>query len=260
MKNVIITILAILVLGMGGYLVYDKVIDKEVDSINKQQNSTVIENSNDNETILESNEFDANYISKEIDNIKKDQTINLVQKIEKILNLIHKDYYKIILGNEAKYICSLDQDNDYNCNFNYVIDSETFTSSLLVDKSESYIYDEKYIEIADNPDIEGITLSEYLNKLRYEAYSFKLKEKLGFDVFSGYAESIYNKYISDSAKVCIGYTNTKDYFYINVNEVNSPKEGWYYFDSTTGECSYMVRQVAQYKIDKNTYNYELIEK
>ena len=30
MKNVIITILAILVLGMGGYLVYDKVIDKDI--------------------------------------------------------------------------------------------------------------------------------------------------------------------------------------------------------------------------------------
>ena len=30
MKNIIITILAILVLGLGGYLVYDKVIDKDV--------------------------------------------------------------------------------------------------------------------------------------------------------------------------------------------------------------------------------------
>lgn len=37
MKNVIITILAILVLGLGGYLVYDKVVNKETPSINKNE-------------------------------------------------------------------------------------------------------------------------------------------------------------------------------------------------------------------------------
>ena len=36
MKNIIITILAILVLGLGGYLVYDKVINKEDVSIDEE--------------------------------------------------------------------------------------------------------------------------------------------------------------------------------------------------------------------------------
>ena len=43
-KNVVIVILLILVLGMGGYLVYDKVIDKDVDK--KENNTEKVENSN----------------------------------------------------------------------------------------------------------------------------------------------------------------------------------------------------------------------
>ena len=39
MKNVIITILAILVLGLGGYLVYDKVIDKEEKTPTEDENN-----------------------------------------------------------------------------------------------------------------------------------------------------------------------------------------------------------------------------
>lgn len=39
MKNIVITILAILVLGLGGYLVYDKVIDKDVKEENNKEQS-----------------------------------------------------------------------------------------------------------------------------------------------------------------------------------------------------------------------------
>ena len=53
MKNVIITILAMLVLGLGGYLVYDKVVvedkindDQNIETNNKKNNAT-IENNND---------------------------------------------------------------------------------------------------------------------------------------------------------------------------------------------------------------------
>lgn len=53
-KNIVIIILTILVLGLGGYLVYDKVIDKEEVSINENTQSNesdkVVENNNSTET------------------------------------------------------------------------------------------------------------------------------------------------------------------------------------------------------------------
>ena len=52
MKNVIMTILAMLVLGLGGYLVYDKVIDKDNENVNNE----VVEN-NQEETIEKENTY-----------------------------------------------------------------------------------------------------------------------------------------------------------------------------------------------------------
>ena len=70
MKNVVITILVILVLGLGGYLVYDKVIDKDVNE----------------EVQEESKEFDLAEAKKQLkkrylDNKKVDSIINISIKL-----------------------------------------------------------------------------------------------------------------------------------------------------------------------------------
>lgn len=58
-KNIVIIILTILVLGLGGYLVYDKVIDKEEFSTNEKTQSSesdkVVENNNSTE--IKGNKF-----------------------------------------------------------------------------------------------------------------------------------------------------------------------------------------------------------
>lgn len=52
MKNVVIIVLAILVLGLGGYLVYDKVIDKDVnEENNKEQKEEYTLLDKDNESV-----------------------------------------------------------------------------------------------------------------------------------------------------------------------------------------------------------------
>ena len=61
MKNIVITILAILVLGLGGYLVYDKVIDKDVkEEVKEEQNSTT-----NNNVEQEQNDTTNNYVEQE---------------------------------------------------------------------------------------------------------------------------------------------------------------------------------------------------
>jgi len=51
MKNVIITILAILVLGLGGYLVYDKVVNNNKSEVSNNENTNeVLEDQVNNDT------------------------------------------------------------------------------------------------------------------------------------------------------------------------------------------------------------------
>ena len=51
MKNVVITVLAVLVLGLGGYLVYDKVVDKKDKNVENTQN---VNKSSDTEKVQKS--------------------------------------------------------------------------------------------------------------------------------------------------------------------------------------------------------------
>ena len=251
MKNVIITILAILVLGLGGYLVYDKVIAKDEVTKEKEENNSIV----DDNVNVEKNEkeFDDELILNEIEKIKSDKSLNNIQKMENILNLIHNDYYSIVINAKPKYSCTYS--DMYNCSFNYKIGDTLVDDSFTFDSDMKYIYNTKYINITNDESVYGIKMYEYLNNLKFQAYSFKLEQNLGFDL-----SSLYNKYSLDNSNMCIGFTDTDDYFYVNINEVNSPKDGWYYLNYNTGECDYMVRQVAQYKIDKKTYVYELLEK
>lgn len=48
MKNVVIIILSMLVLGLGGYLVYDKVIDKKIENPTIENNDNVQDNNDKN--------------------------------------------------------------------------------------------------------------------------------------------------------------------------------------------------------------------
>ena len=59
MKNVIITILAILVLGMGGYLVYDKVNTKDDNEIKVESTNN---NKTENTDVVKTNDFDSKYV------------------------------------------------------------------------------------------------------------------------------------------------------------------------------------------------------
>lgn len=260
-KNIIIIILSILVLGMGGYLVYDKIIDKEEITSKEEkveQNKTTTENDNVQEEM-----FNADLTLQEIKEVKLDNTLNDVQKMEQISKLVDKDYYDI-LGVEPKYTCNLDT---FECSSTFELNGEKIVgSSITFEKDLNSIslygpYGWYYVNITEEPSENASDLSNYFNYLQYLSYEFKLKVKLGLDLNSGlYDESIYKKYSLNDSNVCIGYTNTENYFYININEVNTPRPGWYYFDYFTGECSNLVREAAQYKIDKKTYNYELIEK
>lgn len=257
-KNIIIIILSILVLGLGGYLVYDKVIDKEDSQVKDDVTNKVETDDKEQEE-----RFNAELTLQKIKEVKLDNTLNDIQKMEKIAKLIDKDYYAI-LGVEPNYTCNLEL---YECSSSYELNDEKIGGSSI--SFEKYLnsiglygpYGWYYVNVTDEPSDNASDLSNYFNYLQYLSYEFKLKEKLGLDLNSGlYEESIYKKYSLDDSNVCIGYTNTEEYFYININEVNTPKPGWYYFDYFTGECSNLVRQAAQYKIDKKTYDYELIEK
>lgn len=73
MKNIIITILAILVLGLGGYLVYDKVIDKDVkeevkNESNKKEKEeyTLIDKNNESVQFLYSYRAINSYMDKKL--------------------------------------------------------------------------------------------------------------------------------------------------------------------------------------------------
>jgi len=52
-KNVVIIILSILVLGLGGYLVYDKVLEKEETNVNNKNEEEIVEQQYDEITIEE---------------------------------------------------------------------------------------------------------------------------------------------------------------------------------------------------------------
>ena len=107
MKNVIITILTILVLGMGGYLVYDKVIDK--DQITKEQEG-IKENQKEptNEVLIEQkdstyfNEYlkaflscDGIFVSRNTENFSNKDISNFVSRYYNFLGYGDNNGYKV---------------------------------------------------------------------------------------------------------------------------------------------------------------------
>lgn len=106
MKNVIITILAILVLGLGGYLVYDKVIDKEGaatgnNEIKEEQNTTndvTIEQKDAayfNEYLKAFLSCDGLFISRNTENFSNKDISNFVSRYYNFLGYDVEGGYKV---------------------------------------------------------------------------------------------------------------------------------------------------------------------
>lgn len=260
-KNIFIIVLSVLVLTMAGYLVYDKIFyqDNKVKNNPNQTPNNYIESeqdklANQNKSIEEK----AEDIAKQIETTKTDQKLNDVEKAEKIATLIYSDYNKI-LDYSINYECNKDKElNSYICEGKDQYNNES---------KQHFNFDTDITVLAAYPAMvkldltasENYTkLNEYLNFLEYDAYKIQFEKKNNITI--NYDEKLYSTFSLTAENACIGYTNERNYIYININKVNGNKLGWYMFNKFTGECSNLVKTIAQYKIDKQTYTYELIEK
>ena len=82
MKNIIITILVMLVLGLGGFLVYDKVIDKKEEVSNQEETNEKVENAEEN--VYTYKDVAGNYYYEQ--EVKDDERPGLMQRFGLILS------------------------------------------------------------------------------------------------------------------------------------------------------------------------------
>lgn len=231
--------------------------DKQSEINNDEKNDDETNDNNKNQP----NEFATDVIMEKIEKIKKEVSLTDIQKAENIINLIYKEHFNVISGTDAKFICKLDEDEYATApEIRYICEYDGY--GVIFKKDFSSMREDREIVLSDDyveEEFVGWNLEQFLNYLRFSAYKSNLNQKLKTAGFDFYDDRIYNKYNLTDKNRCLGYTDSTDYFYINVNEVNGPKLGWYYSDETTGECAYMVRQAFQFKIDKKTYGYEIVE-
>lgn len=181
MKNIVITMLTILVLGLGGYLVYDKVIDKE---INKEEDTN----------LTQENDFDSAEAKKLIDKYYAEGPTGgpntfktgYTEEIKRYLALKKSEYDKITYiwyepFNSAREAIYYDDLNEtYKYLFGETNDAAREDFSLGCKK---FVYDKKQDVFIDASECGGVGTPKYF----YGVKTAKEKDnKLVIDVV--YAE------------------------------------------------------------------------
>ena len=181
MKNVIITILAILVLGLGGYLIYDKVLVEETKDTNVEEKVEEVKE----EKIYTYEELAGNYY------YEKDA------EVEEMPGLMDRFY--LVLGKDGTFTYAHRRDTQSGVIGNYMIDGNVITLNYIgstnngagigevLDKTHTLIINEDKSITDEKVDLEPIFTSKITlstngipSEVESEFYTFdeKLKEQL----------------------------------------------------------------------------------
>ena len=112
-KNILIAFLTVLVLGLGGFIIYDKVIDKKEES-KQTENTTNNDSTNKNEFEKESDTKDEDQ-SQDNNDIENNNTTNINYEILSLI-IFKRDSYSKLFSYNRNNIDSKDI-NDIICNY-----------------------------------------------------------------------------------------------------------------------------------------------
>lgn len=246
-KNIVITIIIIISLLACGYLGFIIGTNHSNQEFNDNKDNNTPKNNSD----IKEEQKD---IVKQIDLIKNDNTISDLEKATKITFTIYQNTFNILKFNSS-IICE-ESDNTYICNFK---DNDNVGYYTNISNDFNRILEgDVWFNLTNDNDSQGISLDKLINSLNFNAYSRYLKKKLNISESEGMYGYMENKFSLTKENICIGYSEDEKYFYININKVSNPKQGWYYFDKWTGKCTNTIDTVAKYKINKTNYEYEEI--
>ena len=223
MKNVVITVLAILVLGLGGYLVYDKVIDKDVNEEVKEENGK-----------QESKDFDLVEAKKLIDKyisqtwFREESLEGALTESKKIVMAINSTKSKEIDYTYKEAFPDGKLENEqFLVEINNSISATCYESKD--DKEIAYTYDDvnkTYKELfGEEQDLPKTKISEY-------TYRYAYSEK-------------YDAYLSLSCECGVAYPTTTYYDIIQAIEVGDNLEvylNYVKFEYDESSNNYYIRK------------------
>lgn len=180
-KNIFIVILLVVILGLGGYLVYDKVLVKETEDADVEEKVEVLEE----EKIYTYEELAGNYY------YEKDA------EVEEMPGLMDRFY--LVLGKDGTFTYAHRRDTQSGVIGNYMIDGNVITLNYIattnngagigeiLDKTHTLIINEDKSITDENVDLNSIFTSKITlsrdgipSEVESEYYTFdeKLKEQL----------------------------------------------------------------------------------
>ena len=223
-NNVLLIVLMILVLGLGGFIVYDKVLKDSKTTNNDNNSSSTIEDNNDNKQ-------ETNY--QYIINVYKDDNNHLCKSQDPICNQIafhinaESSNAEIIDIDSTSYNLILYKDNGFKI-YNIKDDTITKVNLNIDDYNGISIVNKDYISATKNNNLYLINI-----KTGQEELSIKMSEMAGdyFKVYSYNNKNIFIHFesITETTALREIYDYNKNKIFSHLDNINIYKDNIYIY-------------------------------